>query len=223
MKVPVTYEQYDATYSTLISTQTYSDPSGMNDANYGYSDWYTSVDFNNAQANTTYNYIITDACGRKDTVTVINGGGHVANTLDGVVTPLCVNKGNITANYSYDGPTWNSVLLSLWDITNPTNPITTDYNTGTTTIGSYTWTDIGVGTYVIKMKPQYCSEEIFDTVVIAPYKLPKLRKSIAFNCGGTTINCVGSGKFGLKPYTFEIYHPFRLEVSNLFNQVMYFH
>lgn len=206
MKAPITYQQWDATYTTLVSSQSYTDPSGMWDGNYGFTDWFTTVDFYNAQPGATYNYIVTDDCGRKDTVTIVNPTpGHVPNTVDGVVTPLCVNKGNIVANYSYDGPTWNSILISLWNINTPGSPLVTDQNLGTTTIGAYTFTDIDTGTYVIKIKPQYCNEITYDTVVVPKYKLPKLRKSIAFNCGGNTINCVGSGKFGIKPYTYEIW------------------
>ncbi len=222
MKTPIVYEQWDATYTTLISTQNYTDPNNMYNSNYDFNDWYSSLDFMNAAPNTTYNYVATDACGRKDTVTIANGAnGHVANTLNGTVVPLCVNKGNIIANYNYDGPSWNSVLVSLWNINTPGSPITLDLNTGGA-IGSYTWTNIDTGTYVIKMKPQYCLEETFDTVKINKYNLPKLRKSIAFSCPGSNVNIVGSVKGGLAPYMYEIIQTFPVnnpqppQASNLF-------
>lgn len=208
MKAPILYEQWDASYTTMISTNSYTSTSGMWDGNYGFNDWYTSVDFYNALPNTTYNYIAIDDCGKRDTVTIVNGpNGHVLSTLSTSVTPLCVNKGNITANYNYDGPYWNSVLLSIWNINTPGSPIMLDGNTGNA-IGSYTWYNLDTGKYVIKMKPSYCGETAYDTVTINKYIQPKLRKSIAFNCAGGDVNAVGSVTGGLAPYSYEIFQTF---------------
>lgn len=208
MKAPIVYEQWDASYSTLVSSGTYTNTSGMWDANVGMNDWNANMDFYNALPNTTYNYIAIDDCGKRDTVTIVNGpNGHIPNTITGTVTPLCVNKGNITANYSYDGPSWNSVLLSLWNINTPGSPIMLDGNTGNA-IGSYTWTNIDTGTYVIRMKPQFCNELTYDTVKIEKYIQPRLRKSIAFNCVSGDVQVVGSVKGGLAPYTYEIIQTF---------------
>jgi hypothetical protein len=48
----------------------------------------------------------------------------------------------------------------------------------------------------------YMNEYVYYTVEIKKYNLPKLRKSIAFNCGGGNVNAVGSVKGGLAPYMY---------------------
>lgn len=207
MKAPITFEQWDFNYTGMISSQVYTDPTNIFTPWYGNGDWYSSVEFSGLP-NTNYQYIAIDDCGRRDTVTVWNGpNGHVPNTLTTSVTPLCVNKGNITANYTSDNPSWNSALLSLWNITTPGSPITNDLDMGNT-IGTYTWNNIDTGTYVVRFKLEFCPEEIFDTVKIEKYVQPRLRKSIAFNCAGGTVQIVGSVKGGLPPYSYEIIQTF---------------
>ena len=204
MSPPITYEQYDATFSTLLNTQTYTNTFDMNNVYASLYDWYTSVEFNLTLPNTTYKYIVTDNCGRKDTVTVTNGAdGHVPNTLTTTVTPLCVNKGNITTEYHSDNPYWNSAVFDVWNL-NTNVYVMAGGNTANTN-GTISWNNLDTGTYVIKMKLMYCSEETYDTVVIEKYVQPRLRRSIAFSCGGTVFNAIGSAKGGLKPYQFEIY------------------
>lgn len=202
MTAPIVYEQWDATYSTMLSTQTYTDPTGINSVYYGPSDWYSSVVFSNAQPNTSYNYIATDACGRKDTVTVINGAnGHVPNTLSIAVTPYCTGKGDMVATFYSDIPYWNSIVFNVRRADGTL--LFWGDNTATNT-GTYTKTNMDPGTYTLEMWNQYCSDTTKQTFVIPDYKLPKLRKSVAYNCAGGSVNVVGAGKFGLKPYTFEI-------------------
>lgn len=220
MKAPIVYEQWDASYSTLLGTQTWSDPSNIYNAWYGPSDWYASVTFP-GQPNVTYNYIATDDCGRKDTITIINGiNGHVPNTLSATMTPLCVNKGNITANFTSDNPTWNDILIDIRNINTQPN-FSTAVFTGQAT-GSYSWYNLDTGTYQIMIKNRNCSDTTFYTIEIPKYVQPRLRKSIAFNCAGGNVNVVGSTKGGLKPYQYEIFQTFPtnnpqpLQSSNLF-------
>ncbi len=202
MTAPIVYEQWDATYGTMVSSQTYTDPTGINSVYYAPWDWYADVSFYNAQPNTTYNYIATDACGRKDTVTVVNGAnGHVPNTLSAVVTPYCTGKGDVTATFYSDNPYWNSIKFNVRKADGTL--VYWGDNTGTNT-GTYTKTNMDPGTYSFEMYNQYCSDTTKLSFVIPEYKLPKLRKSVAYNCAGGSVNVVGAGKFGLKPYTYEI-------------------
>ncbi len=221
MKVPITYEQWNSTYTSLISSQIYTDPSNMFIPSAGISDYYTDLAFI-AQTNTTYNYIATDDCGRKDTVTIVNGPtAHLPNTMDATVTPLCINKGNITINYASDNPSWNDPYVRLERITTSGLQYINDLFTGNVS-GTHTWTNLDTGKYVIKLVNRYCTDTIYDTVDILKYVQPKLRKSIAFDCGGGTYNVVGSTKGGLKPYMYEIMQTFPvdnpqpLQSSNIF-------
>lgn len=206
MKPPITYEQYDASYSSVLATQTWTDPNNMFSAWQNFNDWYANMTFI-GMPNTVYNYVATDDCGRKDTVTITNGpNGHVPNTLTTSVTPLCVNKGNITSVYTSDNPYWNSAIFDVWNLN--TGAIVMMGGNTSNTNGSISWNNLDTGTYVIKMKLQNCSEELFDTVKIEKYVQPRLRKSIAFNCAGGDVNVVGSTKGGLKPYEYEIFQTF---------------
>lgn len=206
MKAPIVIQQYNSTYTTLISTQTYTN-SGTFIPSPGPSDVKSEKIFT-AQANTTYEYILTDDCGRKDTVEVVNDPYiHVPNTIVGTVQKYCNNKGKITAHYSYDGPSTNPVILSLWKINTPLTPIVNNFYTGQT-IGSLTWgngvTGLDTGTYVIKMEVLNCNEINFDTVTIEPYYLPYLQYALAFTCNADTVNCIGWGEEGIPPYNYEI-------------------
>lgn len=207
MRTPVVYEQWDASYSTMLSTQTWTDSGPLNNPWYDASDWYATMTFS-GQPNQTYNYIATDACGRKDTITIVNGAtGHVANTLNTTVTPLCVNKGNITATYTSDNPSWNDIYLRLDRLTTSGLLYVNDLFTGNVN-GSYTWNNVDTGTYRVMIKNRNCSDTTFQIVEVKKYVQPRLRKSIAFNCAGGDVQVVGSVKGGLAPYTYEVVQTF---------------
>lgn len=219
MKAPIVYEQWDASYSAMLSTQTWTDPNGIYNAWYSQWDWYASVTFT-GQPNQTYNYIATDACGRKDTITIVNGStGHVPNTLSATVTPLCINRGDINVNFTSDNPTWNDILIGFRNVNTQTAFST--WFTGNAN-GSWAFTNVDTGTYQIMIKNRNCPDTTFQTVQIKKYNLPKLRKSIAFNCNANTVNAIGSVKGGLPPYQYEIFQTFPaggeqpLQSSNIF-------
>lgn len=206
MKAPITYEQWDASYSTLLSTQTYTDPTNIFTPWYSATDWYSSVRFSGTDPLTTYNYIITDDCGRKDTVTIGNPAtGHLPISVVATVTPLCVNRGDITAVCTSDNPYWNSGIVDLYKfIGNTLTPITWGDNFGNSS-GTRVWNNMDTGTYIVRFKLQNCPDYAYDTVVVPKYVQPRLRKSIAFPCIGTVVNAVGSVKGGIPPYQYEIF------------------
>ncbi|HMN33596.1 MAG TPA: SdrD B-like domain-containing protein [Chitinophagaceae bacterium] len=204
MKSPVTYERWNADYSIKLGDLTYISGSIYN-ASYGANALYTTLPFGSLDPNTTYHYIATDDCGRTDTVTITTGAdGHQPNTMSVSVTPLCISKGNITISYNSDNPTSNAVRIGIRNINNNTFSTVTRPDA----VGTYTWTNRNAGTYQIMMKNDNCSDTIFQTVTIQEYDLPKLRKSIAFNCAGGNLQIIGAVRGGLAPYTYEVFETF---------------
>lgn len=207
MKAPIVYEQWDASYSTMLTSQTWTDPNNLYNPWYDQSDWYASMTFS-AQPNVTYNYIAIDDCGRRDTITLVNGpNGHVPNTLVTTVTPLCVNRGNITATFTSDNPNWNDIYLKLEKLTTSGPVYVNDLFSGSIN-GSYTWNNIDTGKYIVSIKNRNCSDWTIDTIDILKYVQPRLKKSIAFNCTSGDVQVVGSVKGGLAPYTYEVIQTF---------------
>jgi protocatechuate 3,4-dioxygenase beta subunit len=202
--LPVTVEEYDSVFTAVLRTQTNSTSSNLSNANasptsYG---WYPS--FYDVNPGETYNYIITDSCGRKDTVTVVAVPKSTGSTLDGTVTPLCVNKGDITFDFNTDLPSWRDARLSLWDIQTPGTLILNDFDNGDH-VGMYTVTDQPVGTYVLRYNPQGCNNDVlYDTVTIDPYIQPSVKRSIALNCASGDADVIAIADGGLAPYTYEI-------------------
>lgn len=171
---------------------------------------------------TTYNFIATDACGRKDTVTITTMDTSLPNTHATTVTPLCVNKGNINVSVPYSDHGGNvKIDYGLVGTTPPANAGGNGYlGNG----GTYSYTNLDTGKYWVRYSSEYCWGEVaFDTVEIPKYKLPKLRKSLAFNCGANSVNIVGSVVGGNAPYTYEIMQTFPVnnpqppQASNIFN------
>jgi protocatechuate 3,4-dioxygenase beta subunit len=201
---PVTIEEYDATFATLLDTKT-NTSSSLGNANQGEFNTCSSTSFYDRTPGATYNYIITDSCGRKDTVTIVaHPTGHQPNEFFGEVTPLCVNKGNITFNFTSDLPSWFDAKLSLWNINTPGTLILNDFDNGNHT-GTYTETDLPVGTYVMKFFSEFCTSEVlYDTVTIEPYVQPSLKRSIALNCASGDADVIAIAAGGIAPYTYEI-------------------
>lgn len=200
---PITIDKWDATFSNLLNTAS-GNYAGATQTEGGLA------------PNTTYNYIITDNCGRKDTANIATPNGSAPMEHSTTVTPLCVNHGNINITWNTFGLYQASISYGkigqgmIAKIENQSNAGTSSFN------------NVDTGTYWVQYKPQYCGELYYDTVTILPYVLPKLRKSIAFDCVGGNINAIGSVKDGLAPYTYEIIQTFPIDnpvppqASNIF-------
>lgn len=200
MKSPITYKEWDSTYSTLLATATYSDTSNTFKYN---NDQYANVSFGSRLPNTTYNYIVTDACGRTDTVTIMTGSGHQQNTLTAIVTPLCIGKGNISGNYQSDNPNWNPRILKFYKYDGANWVLENTQNMNNNS-GTYNYTNKSAGLYKVVMTSPYCYDSVQKIVTIDQYTLPKLKKSLAFACAQSTVEVVGNTNGGLAPYNYEI-------------------
>jgi protocatechuate 3,4-dioxygenase beta subunit len=195
---PAVFNRYDASFNLV----------GVNPMPYTAGNVWTFDD--NLDPNTTYNYIVTDNCGRIDTVTISTGAGSTPMTHSTTVTPLCVNHGNINATSATDH---GGYLSSEIGLLNGPGLYNNQYygNQGNTPYTVY-YNNLDTGKYWVKYWSSYCANDVFyDTVEIKKYNLPKLRKSIAFNCGGGNVNAVGSVKGGLAPYMYEIIQTFPVD------------
>lgn len=177
--------------------------------------------FENLDPLTTYNFIATDFCGRIDTLTITTLDVSLPNTHTTTVTPLCVNRGNINVSVPYSDH-GGAVYLD-YGLIGTTPPVNLGGNGYLYNGGSYSYNNLDTGKYWVRYASQYCALEFaFDTVEIKKYVLPKMKKSIAFNCPGGDVVIVGSVKGGLAPYTYEIVQTFPVnnpvppQASNIF-------
>ncbi len=212
-KSPITITQYNGPQpitgaSTVISTLNYTSICCNNDANASNTGIGDYAYFENTIANQTTTYVLVDACGKTDTVTVTNGAaGHQPLVHTTTVTPKCINKGDFTANLTSDAPS-DCIYMSYWNITTPASPIVTNQYVycGNYTYSTIIATDVPVGTYVVKYSSGLAcpNSDAYDTVIVKPYVFPKIKSGSYFTCTGGTSNIVATAKFGLPPYQYRI-------------------
>ncbi len=214
---PITYKQYDGglpltASSTLLRTIVYSaGGTGLPSGNTA--DAIGNVSFDSTLANHTYTYIATDSCGHSDTVAVANGGGTGLTPFyhHTWVQSLCINKGNILANWGDNSIYYNDVWIYATD--SATGNILLDYylpggnsNLSTYPNGQPILNNLPLGTYYIKYGHSSCGNQSYsDTVRILPYVQPSVLTVQSFTpCsgGGTPVIINASG--GISPYTYQI-------------------
>jgi len=203
---PIDVQMYDASWATIGGLVAHT-PGEV-------------VYIENLDSLTTYHFIATDFCGRNDTLTITTLNGSLPNTHATTATPLCINKGDIHVSVPHSDH--GGVVYIDYGLVGTTPPLTYGAAGSLNNGGSQTYNDEDTGTYWVRYASQYCSEVGFDTVTISRYGLPKLKKSIAIDCGANVINAIGAGTGGIKPYTYEIYQTIPsggeqgVQASNLF-------
>lgn len=150
-----------------------------------------------------YKIVIRDNCGRKDSlllgavasfvnrVPVVKGncpGAGWSNGSGDIITTVTTNLGAITVSIiKKDGVLYAPPLLP-----------------NTVTASSYSFLDLGPGTYIIKAVENFCNNGFYDTVIVQPYQFPNLNRSSAYQCdlGGFSVSAVATD--GVGPFMYEI-------------------
>jgi hypothetical protein len=212
-KSPVTITQYDGSQpitssSVVLSTKIENstgngNPNSLSPAAY--------ITFTNRTVNQVTTYVVTDACGVSDTITLTNpaiSSGPISHSSS--VINKCVNRGDIyvTGVNDVNGNNQNPLNVRVWNINNPTNVL---YNA---LPGYYRFTntliltDQPVGKYVVEYSLLYCnsSKTVYDTVEVAPYTQPSIKIGLYFKCDplSPTTQLLVSGVGGIKPYTYQV-------------------
>lgn len=154
-------------------------------------------------AGNLYKIVATDACGNPDTLQISPVVGYLLHTPS--VTAKCPGSiwpngsGNIVATVSTNLPPVDVKIVSK----NGTN-----VNISPSNISGlvYTFADLGPATYIIRyFSSDGCGNQLYDTVNVAPYAFPDLKRSSAYQCdnNGFSVGAVVSN--GVGPFTYQIF------------------
>jgi hypothetical protein len=173
------------------------------------------IQFDSTLPAQTYTYIVMDACGRADTISITNDSiGHQPLYHKTWVQNECINKGNIIASWNSDDPDWNAVWVQVWNEKDPSTILLYSYTfgegEGSTNIPQYPngqpiLTDQPVGTYIVQYGINSCGGIAYDTVTISSYVQPKVTTVQSFTpCSGGGSPVIVTGTGGVGPYMYEI-------------------
>ena len=166
------------------------------------------IQFDSTLPAQTYSYVLTDSCGRSDTVSITNVpvgyAGFFRNTR---VLNKCINKGDIIASWSNDGPSWNTVTVTVLGINrNPIFIFTTSSNTNLNTHpnGQTLLSNYPPARYIVEYSFSDCPLVYTDTVTIASYQQPVVTSAESLPSCGTGSNVIVTASKGVLPYSYQI-------------------
>ncbi len=210
----ITVKQYEGRppvtgVSPLISTKTFA-----SQLNYcvGCADSSTTrevINFDNTLPGQAYTYILSDSCGRADTVTIVNDSTLLQFHHRAFSRTKCVSGSNIYANWQSNG---DSVVRIR--VFNASNNTLVNFNSGLVSNlnaypnGQLVLSDAPRGTYIIKYQLGSCTREYVDTVITKEYVQPAVTVAQTFLpcAGGSPV--IIAGAQGIAPYQYEIVNSF---------------
>ena len=148
-----------------------------------------------------YTVVGTDNCGGTDSYDVIpnaswltksilanskcpsglwqNGSGDLvisASSIFGAVTPVIIKKNGAVSNISYSSGSGSN----------------------------YTFSNMEPATYIIEYSFPLCSNKVYDTFALAPYRFPTLQQSAAYQCDNNSFSVGAAVTGGSSPFTYEV-------------------
>jgi hypothetical protein len=157
--------------------------------------------FSNLPGSVRYSVASTDACGSKDSTTIVSKQYTVTRVISKIATcpsgTLPNGGGSILLTYSAN----NTGGTAIPKIIRKDGAIV---NIAATT-PNYTFGGLAPAKYVIQTTLQQCGALVVtDTVVIEAYKFPNLAASRAYQCDNGSISIGATATFGAPPYLYEI-------------------
>lgn len=151
-----------------------------------------------------YTIIATDNCGNEKTIALAPITGYLNHSA--TVTNKC--PGSIWANGSgniHTTITTNTgavtVRIIKKDLVDLSPILTPDFTNGF----SYSFNDLGPGSYIIKYNTNDgCNVYKYDTVIVRPYAYPELTKSSAYQCDANGFSVGAVVTDGVGPFTYSI-------------------
>lgn len=190
------------TATTAPYTAIVYNPGGVQEANYsGNALSFTMNGLPGLPAGFKYKVVLTDACGKKDSV---------------LVTPLSatLNK-SVSANSKCPAGQWQNgsgdvVVFSQYSngASSPKivkkNGVAVSINYAINTGNNFTFSNMEPAEYIIEYTFASCSNKVYDTFNLKPYSFPSLAQSAIYQCNNNSfgVNSVVSG--GLSPFSYEI-------------------
>lgn len=155
-------------------------------------------------AGQTYKFLITDNCGKKDSVSLIPQVSSLSSTFS--VQSVCPGdlwpngSGKINADIQTN---MGSINISIIKKNGATlSPAITPTGVSGTV---YTFDNLEPATYIVSWKVNdACGKTFNDTVVVDPYTFPTLKNSMAYQCDVNGFTVGAAATKGVAPFTYEI-------------------
>lgn len=151
-----------------------------------------------------YKVLVTDSCGRQDSINV----GAVASFLTHTASAVPKCPSGTYANGSGDiqsTAATNMGSLTVKIISKDNIALLPQLSPNTVLAGVYTFQDLGPGTYIVNYKANdACNINLRDTVIIAPYQFPNLSRSSAYQCDSNGFGLQAIVSNGVGPFSYEI-------------------
>jgi|GEM_PF-6828060 len=173
------------------------------------------IHFDSTLPGQTYTYILSDSCGRADTVSVVNDSALLQFYHRAFARVKCVSGSNIYANWQSNG---DSVVRIR--VFNTGNDTLVNFSSGlVSNINAYPngqliLSDAPRGVYIVKYQLGSCAGEYVDTVITTAYVQPMVTAAQTFLpcAGGSPV--IIAGTEGIAPYQYEIINSFPDHVTS---------
>lgn len=165
------------------------------------------VSFDSTLPGHTYSYIVTDSCGKTDTVTIVNDTVTLQFYHRAFAKTKCIRGSNVYANWNSNGDPLNTVTVQAFDAN---GFMLVGFNTGNITNmnnypnGQLVLSDAPEGVYIIKYKLLYCNMVYVDTVYTKDYVQPKVNTAESFTPCSGGVPVIVNGIEGIGPYRYQV-------------------
>lgn len=163
---------------------------------------YKAFGLQNISAGALFYAIVTDQCGRTDTVQIAaNVSLLTKNITLTLKCPSGINPAggadiNVTA-------TTNMGTVTPTIIKKDNAPFVLNYNYNSGSL--YRFNQLPPAEYIIAYAATGCTIVLYDTVRVRPYAYPDLSQSRAYRCDGNSISIGAVVTGGIQPYLYEIF------------------
>jgi len=148
-----------------------------------------------------YKVVITGACGKPDTITVVATPSVVTHSYS--ITPQCPSslKANGSGNLVVTA-TSNLSGLSVAIVKQDGVAVSIGYSFQSG--NSFTFSNLDAATYVLAYTFTACASTVYDSLVVPVYTFPSLAKSSVYQCDNKSFSVGASVSGGIGPFTYEI-------------------
>ena len=152
-----------------------------------------------------YTVVVNGACGTSpDTVIVGSYPSVLTKTIN--ATTSCPGGTSLygLGQITFSGYTnWGDG--SIWPviISQDNNPVYIEYSSNDTW-GTYKFSNLSPGTYVVQTWPTPCGTYTLDTVVVSPYQYPSMNQSAIYQCNDNSFSVNAAVTGGIAPYSYSI-------------------
>lgn len=161
----------------------------------------THVDMPGLDSGKLYKIIGTDACGKKDSATVVPDASRVGKQI------VAVGKCPSAAWLDGSGDLKVTAASNLGTVTPKIiskNGTTFSKTHSSNSDSLYIFSDLEPASYVVQYSIQNCSNKLYDTFALQPYAYPTQGRSSIYQCDNKSISLTADVSGGVGPFSYQI-------------------